>query len=209
MVGVEQSPSDGAVENLPSACVASKRWPSGTVNRHTPRRPMHRQVLVDELGEGDRRPARLPGRAGRAPPPHHLLCVPTFREPAHLWSLGATPFEPVALRPQRLPVGTFRLQLEHLTLLDHHEPPRSNDRIEEPRADHLSAREVVNAVHTVSAKPGSAHTPAFSSASSTLGSGWLGFRIVRMSVWRSLWRRCRWGWILGSGSRWSMCCARP
>jgi len=31
----------------------------------------------------------------------------------------------VAIRPQRLPVGAFRLQLEDLALLDHLEPPRS------------------------------------------------------------------------------------
>src|SRR5207253_9312338 len=59
--------------------------------------------------------------------PKRLLRLSPRREAAHLRTLRATTFEPVPVCPQRLPVGTLRLQPEHLTLLDHHEPPRSNN----------------------------------------------------------------------------------
>src|SRR5881409_141369 len=87
---------------------------------------MHLQVLVRELGERDRPPS-----TARAKPVEHLtqrfLGLCTCREPTHLWPFGAATFEPVPVRPQRLPVRALRLQLEHLPLLDHHKPPRSDN----------------------------------------------------------------------------------
>jgi hypothetical protein len=49
-------------------------------------------------------------------------------KPTNLRPLRAATLEPVPVRPQRLPVWSLRLQLEHLPLQDHHEPPRSDKR---------------------------------------------------------------------------------
>src|ERR1051326_6693771 len=90
---------------------------------------MHLQVLVHELGQRDRRSS-----ATRSEPiehlPQRLLRLCRSREPADLQPLRAAALEPVAVCPQRLPVRTLRLQLEHLAVLDHLEPPRSNNRTE-------------------------------------------------------------------------------
>src|SRR5436190_9306253 len=103
---------------------------------------MHLQVLVHELGERDRRaPASRPEPVEHLP--QRLLRLNARREPTDLRPLRAATLNPVPIRPQRLTVGTLRLQLEHLTLLDHHKPPRSNNGTEESRPDHLSAREGV------------------------------------------------------------------
>jgi hypothetical protein len=82
-VVVEQSPGDRAVENCRSACVASKRCPSGTLNRHA------------YTSRGDRSASRFS--------PSPAVALP----------LGAATFEPVPVRPQPLAVVTLRLQLEH------------------------------------------------------------------------------------------------
>jgi hypothetical protein len=83
---------------------------------------MHLQVLVDELGERDRRSS-----PSRSEPVEHFakrrLCFRTRREPADLRPLRVAAFEPVPVRPQGLTVQALRLQLEHLTVLDHLEPP--------------------------------------------------------------------------------------
>src|SRR5439155_19207236 len=85
---------------------------------------MHLQVLIHELGERDRRSS-----ASRSEPVEHvakcLLRVRPRREPTYLRPLRAATLNPVPIRPQRLTVVTLRLQLEHLALLDHHEPPPS------------------------------------------------------------------------------------
>jgi hypothetical protein len=75
------------------------------------RRLMHLQVLVHELGERYRR------SSASWPAPIEHLAQRFFRfrarrKAAHLRSLGAATFEPVSVCPQRLAVGTLRLQLE-------------------------------------------------------------------------------------------------
>jgi hypothetical protein len=43
----------------------------------------------------------------------------TARESAYLRPRRSAPFESIPIRPQRLAIRRLRLQLEHLTLLDH------------------------------------------------------------------------------------------
>ncbi len=85
---------------------------------------MHLQVLVDQLARRHRR-----GTTARPESCEHLLKslqrLSATREPAHLQPRRAASLQPVAVRPQRLPIRAPRLQLEHLPLLDHLEPPRS------------------------------------------------------------------------------------
>jgi hypothetical protein len=118
---------------------------------------MHLQVLVHEVCERDRRSS-----TARPESVEHLaqglLRLFSCREPAHLRTFRAAPLEPVAICPQRVTVRALRLQLEHLTVLDHHEPPRSNGWIEESRVDHLSVREGVRAAPSLRSKPGSPQT---------------------------------------------------
>ena len=83
------------------------------------------QVLVDELGEGER-----PREPLRAPP---FLERPLQRSPRVLLTSKATMLHPlpvstthaIAVGPQGRPFGARRRQPEHLTLLPHHKPPRS------------------------------------------------------------------------------------
>src|SRR5712691_3375391 len=91
---------------------------------------MHLQVLVDQLGKRHRR--RAPARTEPLKNlPKRLQRLGASREPTNLWPCRAASLEPVAVRPQRLPVDALRLQLEHLALLPHHEPSSIDRRIEE------------------------------------------------------------------------------
>jgi hypothetical protein len=110
---------------------------------------VHLQVLVDQLAERYRR--RPP--SGSKPCKHlleSLQRVSASREPADLRSRRPASLEPVAVRPQRLPVDALRLQLEHLALLPHHEPSSIDRRIEESQRttsggrDHPSHRGVTS-----------------------------------------------------------------
>ena len=78
---------------------------------------MHLQVLLDELTQRHR------PRSTRAEPiersAERRLRLHATREATHLRPLRAAPFEPIAVRPQRLAIRPLRLQLEHLALLDH------------------------------------------------------------------------------------------
>jgi hypothetical protein len=96
---------------------------------------MHLEVLIDEFSERDR-----PRAPARSEPLKHLLkrlqCLSTAREPAHLRPHRATPFKPIPIRPQRLAIRRLRLQLEHLTLLDHLGTSSIDNRTEESHPNH-------------------------------------------------------------------------
>src|SRR6266516_7975107 len=57
-----------------------------------------------------------------------LLCLSAARKPTDLRPRGAATLEPIPVCPKGLAVRALRLQLAHLTLLHHHEPPRSRTR---------------------------------------------------------------------------------
>ena len=63
--------------------------------------------------------------------PDRLQRLSTSREPATCGLTEPRPSEPIAVSLQQLTVPAPRLQLEHLALLAHHEPPRPIHRIEE------------------------------------------------------------------------------
>lgn len=79
--------------------------------------------------------------SARAARPVRIATATALREALLLGPGEDEPLNP--LTRADADIGTLRLQLEHLALLDHHEPPRSGNGIEESRADHLSDREVV------------------------------------------------------------------
>jgi hypothetical protein len=77
------------------------------------------QVLLYPLAERHRH------RAAAGQEPGKLVLKRPLRvsfgaEPAHLHSRRTAPCDPIPVRPQRLTVPASRLQLEHLTLLNHH-----------------------------------------------------------------------------------------
>ncbi len=79
---------------------------------------MRVQVLLNPLAERDRR------RTAAGQEPGQLLLKRPLRlslgaEPAHLQSRRAAACDAIPVSPQRLPIRALRLQLEHLTLLDH------------------------------------------------------------------------------------------
>ena len=76
------------------------------------------QVLIDPLGERQ----RLGTATGQEP--GQLVLKRSLRfslgaEPAHLQSRRTAARDAIPVGPQRLPIRALRLQLEHLTLLDH------------------------------------------------------------------------------------------
>jgi hypothetical protein len=79
---------------------------------------VHLQVLVDELAEGHCRPSPAWGDPIKSFAKCLLRLFPA-REATDLWPCRAASFESVPVCPQRLAVGVFRLQLEHMALLDH------------------------------------------------------------------------------------------
>src|SRR5207237_9677969 len=74
-----------------------------------------------------------PGQPALAPP----LRLSPGAEPAHLESRRTTARDAMPVGPQRLPIRAPRLQLEHLTLLDHLGTSSIDNQIEEshPRRD--------------------------------------------------------------------------
>jgi hypothetical protein len=98
------------------------------------------QVLLDKLGERGRATAARTDPIERLP--ESLLCFRASREPAHLRPTRTSSFEPIPVRPQRLPIRALRLELEHLTLLDHLGTSSIDNEIEESHPcrddDHLS-----------------------------------------------------------------------
>jgi hypothetical protein len=98
---------------------------------------MRLQVLLDPLAE------RHPRRTAAGHEPGQLVLKRPLRlspaaEPAHLHSRRTTARDAIPVSPQRLPIRAPRLQLEHLTLLDHLETSSIDDQIEEshPCSDH-------------------------------------------------------------------------
>src|SRR5487761_714493 len=80
---------------------------------------MRLQILLDEL---DQRQGRRPSawtepveRLAKRP-----LRICSARESTDLPPAGAAALQAIPIGPQRLTVGAFRLQLEHLSLLHHH-----------------------------------------------------------------------------------------
>ena len=99
------------------------------------------QVLLDPLAERQRR------RTAAGHKPRQLVLKRPQRlspsaEPAHLQSRRTAACDAIPVGPQRLPIRALRLQLEHLTLLDHFGTSSIDNEIEEshPRRDddHLS-----------------------------------------------------------------------
>src|SRR5439155_26564524 len=85
---------------------------------------MRLQVLLDPLAERQRRRTTAGHQPGQLVLKRPLRLSPAA-EPAHLHSRRTATRNAIPVGPQRLPIRALRLQLEYLTLLDHHEPPRS------------------------------------------------------------------------------------
>jgi hypothetical protein len=88
------------------------------------------QVLLDPLAERQRR------RTAARPEPAELVVKRPLRlrpaaEPAHLQRRRTAASNPIPVSPQRLTVRARRLQLEHLTLLDHLGTSSIDNEIEE------------------------------------------------------------------------------
>jgi hypothetical protein len=88
------------------------------------------QVLLDPLAQHQRR------RTAAGHEPGQLVLKRPLRlslgaEPARLSSRRTATGDPVPIRPQRLAVRALRLQLEHLTLLDHLVTSSIDNEIEE------------------------------------------------------------------------------
>lgn len=104
---------------LAERCDRLAEQPAQLGNRHGSRL-VHLQILASELAEPDRRPSAA-GPDAIKNFAKRLFRLRTCREATDLRALRAASFEPVTVRPQRLTVDAFRLQLEHLTVLDHFE----------------------------------------------------------------------------------------
>jgi hypothetical protein len=103
---------------------------------------MRVQVLLDPLAERQRRRTA----AGQEPGQPVLKCplrLSLGAEPAHLQPRRTAACNAIPVGPQRLPIRAPRLQLEHLTLLDHLGTSSIDNETEEshPRHDddHLSS----------------------------------------------------------------------
>jgi hypothetical protein len=96
---------------------------------------MHLQVLVDQFVERHRR--RQAVRSESSELLERIQRVTASREPANLRPRRAASLQAIPVRPEGLPVNALRLQLEHLTLLDHLGTSSIDNRIEEshPRRD--------------------------------------------------------------------------
>jgi hypothetical protein len=112
----------------PTGSPRARRWPSRAAS------PASRSLRAPpDASPGTRRPTRrasssLPDR--RAPSRASVFssafsASARLTNPADLWPRRTAPLQPVAVRPQRLTIHSPRLQLEHLALLNHPEPPRS------------------------------------------------------------------------------------
>jgi hypothetical protein len=108
---------------------------------------MRVQVLLDPLAERHRRRTTAGQEPGQLVLKRPLRLSPGA-EAAHLQSRRAAACDAIPVGPQRLPIRAPRLQLEHLTLLDHLGTSSIDNEIEEshlrPDDDHLSDREGVS-----------------------------------------------------------------
>ena len=108
---------------------------------------MRLQVLRDPLAECQRRRTTA-GKQPSQPVLKRPLRLSPATEPAHLQPRRTAARDAIPVGPQRFPVRGPRLQLEHLTLLNHRRTFSIDNRIEEshPRSDdddHPFRREVV------------------------------------------------------------------
>src|SRR6266568_2444533 len=88
---------------------------------------MRLQVLLDPLAERQRHRTAAGHQPGQLVLERPLRLSPAA-EPAHLQPRRTATCDAIPVSPQRLPIRAPRLQLEHLTLLDHLAPPRSTTR---------------------------------------------------------------------------------
>jgi hypothetical protein len=108
---------------------------------------MRLQVLLDPLAERQRHRTAAGQEPGQLVLKRPLRLSPAA-EPAHLHSRRTAARNAIPEGPQRLPIRTLRLQLEHLTLLNHVRTSSIDNEIEEshPRRDddHPAQTEGVN-----------------------------------------------------------------